>query len=121
MAGARSLLWAVEVNVLPEALGQEQTKIHIYVLPVTCWVPVVFGVGARRDAALGVVRAVGKAQPHLCGRTCSAGADVQTGLGRQGGHLLMPVPAVSWEPKCCCSTKGLPAPAVAAIGATLAS
>lgn len=108
-----------EANVLPETLGQEHTKMHIYVLPVVCWVPVVFGVGARRGAALGVVGVVGKAQPHLCGRTCWAGADEQTGLGWQGGHLLMLAPAMSWELKCCCSTKGLLAPAVAAIGAAL--
>jgi len=65
-----------EVNVLPETLGQEHTKIHISVLPVVCWVPVVFGVGARRGAARGVLEAVGNAQPHLCGWTCWAGADV---------------------------------------------
>lgn len=72
----RSLMGAGEVDVLPETPGQEYTKIHIYVLPVACWVPMVFGVGARKGAALGVVGAVGKAQPHLCGWTCWAGADV---------------------------------------------
>lgn len=67
MAGARALLGGCEVNVLPETLGQEHAKIHVYVLPVVCWVPVVFGERARRGAALGGIEAVGKAQPHLCG------------------------------------------------------
>lgn len=67
MAGARALLGGCEVNVLPETLGQEHAKIHVYVLPVMCWVPLVFGERARRGAALGVAEAVGRAQPHLCG------------------------------------------------------
>lgn len=57
-----------------------------------------------------VAGAVGKIQPQFRGRACWAGADMQTGLGQQGGRVLVLVPAVSQELKCCCSTKGLPAP-----------
>lgn len=35
--------WGGEADVLPETLGQEHTKVHIDVLAVMCWVPMVFG------------------------------------------------------------------------------
>lgn len=67
---------------------EEHAKVHIYVLPVVCWVPLEFGVGARRGAALGAVGWWGGLSPVSVGG--HAGLEQMHHRARMAGRVPAP-------------------------------